>query len=279
MVNVHAHFPFNLQDRPDSSCPSSRNVSGGTLPSSRAPSPSPPRPLQKSPSTTSFPPDADDAPHHLPLAANPSAPILNVRLVKSARTTQSTRGRSQRSGDPNGRAPALDSDPAHDPDAPPPLEVPHVSPPLHHLLVTVTNTCFHPSFLSAQKRHHIPRTLIYMTQALWHVHGATDHIFHCLCYAHFRSSYILPSIAQPLIFSNLVISTRPCFHNFIISPCRISLRSFLPDMLSSTPVPTTYPIIGCHPCAHASIPKRYPSYQLRGNFLSQFQTVACTPQP
>ena len=112
MVNVNAQFPFSLH--PDSSSHSSRNVSGGTLPNSRAASPSPTRQLQKSPSTSSFRPEAEDALHYLPLVANSSAPILSIRLVKSARTTQSTRGRSQRSGDPNGRTQALDSELAPD---------------------------------------------------------------------------------------------------------------------------------------------------------------------
>ncbi|KAG8214095.1 hypothetical protein J3R82DRAFT_10853 [Butyriboletus roseoflavus] len=100
MVNVNAQFPFNLRDPEGCSSRSSRNVSGGTLPSSRAASPSPPRPLHKSSSATSFRSDA------LPLVAHPPAPILNVRLVIFPRSTQSTRGRS---GDPNSRTPSQDA--------------------------------------------------------------------------------------------------------------------------------------------------------------------------
>lgn len=109
---MNAQFPFNLnnQEHPEgSSSRSSRNVSGGTRPGSRAASPSPHRSLHKSHSTTSFRPDGEDAPPYLPLVAHLSAPILNVRLIKPTRSTQSTRGRSQRSGDPNGRAQAPDS--------------------------------------------------------------------------------------------------------------------------------------------------------------------------
>jgi len=103
MVNVNAQFPFRLHDR---SAASSRNVSGGTLPSSRAPSPSPPRLLQKSPSTTSLHPDSEDAPHYLPLALNPST-VRSVRLVKSVHPTLSTRGRSPPSPDPQDQEPHL----------------------------------------------------------------------------------------------------------------------------------------------------------------------------
>lgn len=120
MVNVNAQFPFNLrnQDHPEgSSSRSSRNVSGGTLASSRAASPSPRRPLHKSASTTSFRPDGEDAPPYLLPVAHPPAPILNVRLVKVARSPQSTRGRPQRSGDPSSRAqtpdPQLAADQGH----------------------------------------------------------------------------------------------------------------------------------------------------------------------
>ncbi|KAH0828031.1 hypothetical protein J3R83DRAFT_3680 [Lanmaoa asiatica] len=138
MVNVNAQFPFNLhnQDHPEgSSSRSSRNVSGGTLPNSRAPSPSPHRPLHKSPSTASLHPDGEDVPLYLPLVAHSSASILNVRLVKSARSTQSTRGRSQRSGDLNSRPQVVDSQLAPDDEHTPRAHLPaeehsptHVSP-------------------------------------------------------------------------------------------------------------------------------------------------------
>ncbi|KAF8444835.1 hypothetical protein L210DRAFT_3531124 [Boletus edulis BED1] len=93
MVNVNAPFPFNLHDQEHSSSQSSRDVSG-----SRPPSPPPLRHLHKSPSTTSLP-------DGLPLVVGPAASILNIRLVKSARSTHSTRGRSQRIGDSISRTP------------------------------------------------------------------------------------------------------------------------------------------------------------------------------
>ncbi|KAI9571188.1 hypothetical protein HD554DRAFT_2169570 [Boletus coccyginus] len=116
MVNVNAQFPFNLHNHDNASSHSSRNVSGGTLPSSRAASPSPARAVHKSASSTSFRPDPDDVLHYLPLVVNHSAPILNVRLVNPARSTHSARGRPQRSADPNTRSPAPDEE--HTPRAP-----------------------------------------------------------------------------------------------------------------------------------------------------------------
>ncbi|KAG6375528.1 hypothetical protein JVT61DRAFT_3087 [Boletus reticuloceps] len=101
MVNVNAPFPFNLHDQQSqehSSSQSSCDVSGGTLSNSRPPSPPPLRHLHKSPSTASLP----DGP---PLVVGPAASILNIRLVKSARSTHSTRGRSQRIGDSISRTP------------------------------------------------------------------------------------------------------------------------------------------------------------------------------
>ena len=131
MVNVNAQFPFNLNhDHPDNtSSRSSRNVSGGTHTSSRAASPSPPRQLHRSPSAASLRPDAQDL-QYLPLVVNPSAPIHSVRLVRSARSTHSIRGRSLRTGDPNSRTPALDTQSESAPDeeltprAHPPTEQP-----------------------------------------------------------------------------------------------------------------------------------------------------------
>ena len=167
MVNVNAHSPFHLHA--DHSAPSSRNVSGGTLPSSRAASPSPAR-LQKSASTASLRPD-EDAPHYLPLVVSPSVPILNVRLIKSPRSLQSTRGRPQRTGDPNGRAQTLEPDLApHQRHAPPTSD--HVSP----FLVSRDHLQSYLCPQSNQKRHLIPRTSTYTTQVQWHVHGETNHI-------------------------------------------------------------------------------------------------------
>lgn len=103
MVNVNARFPFNLHNQEHSSSRSSRNVSGGTLAGSRAPSPSPARYLHKAPSNTSFRPDGEDALHYLPLAVN--APILNARLIRSAR------GRSPHSADPSSRTTASELPP------------------------------------------------------------------------------------------------------------------------------------------------------------------------
>ncbi|KAF8557672.1 hypothetical protein OG21DRAFT_1482132 [Imleria badia] len=145
MVNVNAQFPFNLHDHehPDNdSSRSSRNVSGGTLSSSRAASPSPHRKLHRSPSSASLRPDAQDVIHYLPLVVNHPAPIHSVRLVKSARSTHSIRGRSLRTGDPNSRTPALEiqsesaADEQHTPSHPPteqPTDLPiNSETPPHH---------------------------------------------------------------------------------------------------------------------------------------------------
>ena len=213
MVNVNAQFPFNLHNQGHSSSSSSRNVSGGTLPGSRAASPSPPRALHKSPSTASFP-DAEDAPHYLPLVVNHSVPILNAHLVKSARSTPSTRGRLQRSGDPNSRSPA--PDPQLPPDEEPSEQATQVSP----LLLFCPRDRHEPSTIQSslptQERHPLPRTSIYMTLVPWHVHGVTDHPFPCIHHVHFRTSpYILPSIAHPFFFRyHPVIST----YQFLSSP-------------------------------------------------------------
>jgi hypothetical protein len=208
MVNVNAQFPFNLHNQEHSSSCSSRNVSGATLAGSRAASPSPPRALHTSPSTASLS-DAEDVPHYLPLVVNPSVPILNVHLVKFARSN-STRGRC---GEPNSRTPAQlapDEDPRSS------STVQQVRPLLlpcprdHHEPSTMQSS------LSTQERHPRPRTSIYMTLAPWHAHGVTDHFFPCLHHVHFRTSpYILPSITHPFLFRYLLSPPRISFHHLL----------------------------------------------------------------
>ncbi|KAN0091319.1 hypothetical protein V8E55_004885 [Tylopilus felleus] len=145
MVNVSAQFPFNLHNQDNSSSRSSRNVSGGTLSSSRAATPSPSRKLHKSPSTASI---RRDTLHYLPLVVSSTAPILNLRLVKSAPPTHTARGRSQRTGDQDSRNPALDSHPELSQDDGQTPRVPPSSTLKSHLPVNSETPPHHPEDFS-----------------------------------------------------------------------------------------------------------------------------------
>ena len=261
MVNVSAQLPFNLHNQDNSSSRSSRNVSGGTLSSSRAATPSPSRKLHKSPSTASI---RRDTLHYLPLVVSSTAPILNLRLVKSAPPTHTARGRSQRTGDQDSRHPALDSHPELSQDDGQTPRVPTSSTLKSHvssLSLPCPRDCHepYPSFLSTQKRHHIiPRTSVYMTLALLHVHGGTDHLFSCLHHVHFRT---LPY--TPFYSTSLPFQVSSCYlHQVSVSIISLSdlgvLRSSLPDMLSSTLVPLPSIRWEMNPTCNRSLARKFP---------------------